>query len=157
MAFRYLENPFHEQHNSKANLKRLIYLVQFVYKNIALRYYATFKVRKFESLFCKINTFLQKTTSSIGLQAEQIFSVNMWHTCFFNFSCGFCGFFFYVISLCYFQKFQLLVVQKFWTNFCFIVLLFAQKVCLRFLKSYFKLDILTFLSFVVHFLVDTFN
>ena len=27
---------------------------------VSLRYYATFKVRKFESLFYKINTFLQK-------------------------------------------------------------------------------------------------
>ena len=42
-----------------------------------LRYYATFKVRKFESLFDKINTCLQKTTTCIGLQADQIFSVNI--------------------------------------------------------------------------------
>ena len=35
-----------------------------------LRYYATFKVRKVESLFYKINTCLQKTTTCIGLQAE---------------------------------------------------------------------------------------
>ena len=43
-----------------------------------LRYYATFKVRKFESLFHKINTCLQKTTTCIGgLQAEQTFSVNI--------------------------------------------------------------------------------
>ena len=42
-----------------------------------LRFYATFKVRKFESSFCKLNTFLQKTTTYIGLQAEQIFSVNI--------------------------------------------------------------------------------
>ena len=28
-----------------------------------LKYYATFKVRKFEWLFYKINTFLQKTTT----------------------------------------------------------------------------------------------
>ena len=42
-----------------------------------LRYYATFKVRKFESLFYKINTFLQKTTTCIGLQVEQIFPVNI--------------------------------------------------------------------------------
>ena len=39
-----------------------------------LRYYATFKVRKFEWLFYKINTCLQKTTTCIGLRAEQIFS-----------------------------------------------------------------------------------
>ena len=39
-------------------------------------YDATFKVRKFES-FYKINTFLQKTITCIGLQAEQVFSVNI--------------------------------------------------------------------------------
>ena len=43
----------------------------------SLRYYAAFKVRKFESFFCKISTCLQKTTTCIGLQAEQIFSVNI--------------------------------------------------------------------------------
>ena len=37
--------------------------------------YATFKVRKFESFFYKINTSLKKITTCIGLQAEQIFSV----------------------------------------------------------------------------------
>ena len=42
-----------------------------------LRYYATFKVSKLESLFYKFNTFLQKTTTCIGLQAEQTFSVNI--------------------------------------------------------------------------------
>ena len=42
-----------------------------------LRYYATFKVRKFESLFCKINTCLQKTTTCNGFRAEQILSVNI--------------------------------------------------------------------------------
>ena len=54
-----------------------------------LRYYATFKVRKFESLFCKINACLQKTTTCIRVQAEQIFSVNIY--IFFNFGLGFCG------------------------------------------------------------------
>ena len=57
----------------------------------SLRYYATIKVRKFELLFYKINTFLQKTTTCIGLQAEQIFPVNTWYTYFFNFGRGFCG------------------------------------------------------------------
>ena len=42
-----------------------------------LRYYATLKVRKFESLIYKINTRLQKTTTCIGLLAEQILSVNI--------------------------------------------------------------------------------
>ena len=38
---------------------------------------ATFKVKNIESLFYKINTFLQKTTTCIRLQAQQIFSVNI--------------------------------------------------------------------------------
>ena len=42
-----------------------------------LRYYAIFQVRKFESQFCRINTCLQKTATFIGLQTEQIFSVNI--------------------------------------------------------------------------------
>ena len=104
-----------------------------------LRYYATFKVRKWV-VFYKSNTCLQKATTCIGLQAEQIFSIKK-------------GF------LCYFQKLQLHVVEKFWTNFCCIVVLhlWAQKKCLRLIKSYFKLEILIFLSFVVSFLVDMFN
>ena len=71
-----------------------------------LRYYATFKVRKFKSLFYKINTCLQKTTTCIGLQAEQIFSVNIQHT----FSVV--GMAFMDPYLYYFQKLQL-VVKKF--------------------------------------------
>ena len=43
----------------------------------SLRYYSTFKVRKFESLFYKINTCLQKNTTCFGLWAEQIFPVNI--------------------------------------------------------------------------------
>ena len=50
-------------------------------------------MKKFESLFYKINTFLQKKTNCIGLQTEQILSVNIQHTYFFNFGRGFCGFF----------------------------------------------------------------
>ena len=38
MSFRYLKNLLHKQHNSKTKLKRLTYLVQFVFKNISLRY-----------------------------------------------------------------------------------------------------------------------
>ena len=46
-----------------------------------------------ESLSCytKLIYFLQKTTSCIGLQAEQIFSVNIKYTYFFNFVHGFWG------------------------------------------------------------------
>ena len=89
----------------------------------------------------------------IGLRAEQIFSVNIYYTYF-----SILGVTFTFPFLCYFQKLQLLV-KTFSTNFCCIVLLYlwAQNVCLRFLKSYFKLEILIFLSFVVSFLVDMFN
>ena len=66
---------------------------------------------------------------------------------------------FWPFLFCYFQKLQLLVVKIFWNNPCCIVFLFAwaQKVCLRFLKSYFKLEMILSLSFVVPFLVDMFN
>ena len=87
------------------------------------RYYATFKVRKYESLFYKINTCLQKTTTCIGLRTEHIFSVNIYYTYFSIFGVAFT-----VPFLCYFQKLQPLVVKKFWTNSCcFVVLhLWAQ-------------------------------
>ena len=106
-----------------------------------LRYYATFKMRKFELLFYKINTCLPKPTTCIGLQAEQMFSVNTKYPYFSILSVAFV-----VPLLSYFQKLQLLAVKRFWTNFCCIVLLYlwAQKVCLKFLKSYFKLEILIF-------------
>ena len=45
-------------------------------KHMILRYYADFGNREFESLFYKINICLQKATICIGLQTEQIFSVN---------------------------------------------------------------------------------
>ena len=55
-----------------------------------LRYYATFKVTKFVSLFYKLNTCLQKTTTYVGLQAEPIFpvtllKVTLLHGCFLRF------------------------------------------------------------------------
>ena len=59
-----------------------------------LRYYATFKVRKFESLLYKIDTCLQNTTTCLRLWAEQIFSVNIYYIYFFNFGRGFCDSFF---------------------------------------------------------------
>ena len=42
-----------------------------------LRQYTVFKVRKLESLFYKINSCLQKTTTCIRLQTEQILSLNV--------------------------------------------------------------------------------
>ena len=68
-----------------------------------LRHYATFKVRKFESLFYKINTFLQKTTSYFGLRVEKIFSVNT-YTYF-----SILGVPFTDPCLCYFKKLQVLL------------------------------------------------
>ena len=56
---------------------KVVYVKNCIQKILNLRYYATFKVRKFESLFYKINTFLQKSTTCIGLQTEQILSVNI--------------------------------------------------------------------------------
>ena len=55
--------------------KRLKFVKQQEAREL-LRYYATFKVRKFEWLFYKINTCLQKTTTCIRLWVEQIFLVN---------------------------------------------------------------------------------
>ena len=88
------------------------------------------------------------------LQAEQIFSVNIWYIYFFNSVGGFCGFFLY-----YFQKLQLLVTKFFWNNYCCIahLIVWFQKMCFRVLKSYFKLEILIFLSFVVSSLVHILN
>ena len=52
--------------------------LQLYFKIVALNLlYATFKVRKFDSSFYKINTFLQKLTTCPGLQTEQILSVNL--------------------------------------------------------------------------------
>ena len=70
------------------------------------------------------------------------------------------GVVFGVPLLCYFQKLQFLAVKKFWNKFCNILQLFvwAQKVaCLIFLKAYFKLNRLIFLSFLVSFLVNILN
>ena len=69
-----------------------------------LSYYATFKVRKSESLFYKINTCLQKTTTCIGLRADQVFSVNIKYTYFSIWGVAFTE---------PFQKLQLLVVKNF--------------------------------------------
>ena len=55
-----------------------ISIIDFQQVNVDwLRYYATFKVRKFKSLLYKLNTFFQKITTCIGLQTEQILFVNI--------------------------------------------------------------------------------
>ena len=139
-----------------------------------LRYYATFKVNTFESLFSKINTRWQKTTTCIGLQAKQISLNILLYMCIYL--SIYLSIYMYIINVCiyiysilgmafsapilyYIQKLQLLVIKKFWNNFDCIVLLFvwAQKVCPRFLKSYFKLEMLIFLSFVASSLVVMFE
>ena len=73
-------------------------------------YYATFKVRKFKLLLYKINACLQKTTTCIGLEAEQIFLVNIYMgpLPFFILNGAFT-----VPFLFCFQKLQLLDVKKF--------------------------------------------
>ena len=104
---------------------------------LLLRYYATFIVRKFEWLFYKVNTFLQKTTTCIGLQAEQIFSVNI------SYIFSILGVAFVVPFPCYFQKLQLFVVKKFWSDFCWIVFPFvwSQKMSQIFKISFQTRDI----------------
>ena len=58
-------------------------------KIFVLRYYATFKVRKFEWLFYKINTCMQKTTTCIAGRAD-ILSKYILHI-FFQFGHCFCS------------------------------------------------------------------
>ena len=71
----------------------------------------------------------------------------------FTYFCNF-GRDFYGVFL--FPKTPASCCKKNWNNLCCTVLLFAwaQKICLRFLKSYFKLEMLILLTFVVSFEVD---
>ena len=57
------------------------YIAAFDDFDNTLRYYVTFKLKKFESLFYKINTFFKKTTTCIGLQAEQILFPKVTSSC----------------------------------------------------------------------------
>ena len=91
-------------------------------------------MRNFESLFYKINTFLQKNLLSwIADRANIICKYTTY--IFFSFGCGFCGFFSML-----FVKAPASCGKKKLNNFCWIVLSFvwAQKVCLRFLKILFQ-------------------
>ena len=96
----------------------------FPKENVKLRYYATFKVRKFEPLFYKINTCLQKNYHLHWIAGRATMLCQYLIYIFSILGVGFS-----VLSLCYFQKLQLFVVKKFWNSFCCIVLLFvwAQK------------------------------
>ena len=71
-----------------------------------------------------------------GLQAEEIFSVNIDIYIFSILAVATV-----VLFLCYFQKLHLLVIKKLWNNFYCIVLLliWAQKAS-QILKPYFKLE-----------------
>ena len=73
-----------------------------------LRYYCIFKVRKFESLFLKVNTYLEKTSVCIGLWVEQIFLINKQYAYF-----SILGVAIAVPFLCHFQKLQLIFVISF--------------------------------------------
>ena len=67
LLFSYFSNAFRHLLVTKIdnNAKKLL-----IFPRSDLRYYATFKVRKSESLFYIIDTCLQKTTTCIALQAE---------------------------------------------------------------------------------------
>ena len=60
-----------------------------------------------KSLFYKINSCLQRTTTCIGLQTEKIFSVDILHIYFSNFWRDLCGSF-----TIFSQKLQFLVLKK---------------------------------------------
>ena len=96
----------------------------FPKENVKLRYYATFKVTKFEPLFYKINTCLQKNYHLHWIAGRATLLCQ-----YLIYIFSILGVAFSVLSLCYFQKLQLFVVKKFWNSFCCIVLLFvwAQK------------------------------
>ena len=109
-------------------------------------YYATFKVRKLKSLFYKINTCLQINNHLHWIAGRASILSKYIAYIFFNFGRGFCGSFSMLLT-----KAPASCGKKLWSNFSCIVLLFAwaQNMCLRYLKSYFKLEILIFLSFMV--------
>ena len=94
------------------------------------RYYATFKKRKFE-LFYKVTTSLQRNPTCIGFQAEEIFTVNIKYTYFFNFRLGFCSSF----SM-FFPKAP---ASCGWTNFEIVFFLYCTFICMSSKSvSYFK-------------------
>ena len=121
---------------------------------IRFRYHATFRVRKFCSCSTKLIHVCKKLPLVLDCGQTKYY-LEKFNIYIFSIL----GVAFAVPFVCYFQKLQLLVIKKFWDNFWWIVLLFvwAQKLCLRFLKSYFKLEIVIALSFLVPFLVVIFD
>ena len=105
--------------------------------SLPLRYYATFKVRKSESLFYKINTFLPKKYLLHWIADRENIICKYIAYIFFQFWVRLLRFLFYAIS----KSSSFLWQKNILNDFFCIVLLFvwAQKVCLRFLKSYFEL------------------
>ena len=81
---------------------------------------------------------------ALDCRHKQISSVNIYINIhiYFNFGCSLCD---------YFSMFFEIILLHY-TSVCM-----TSKVCFRSLKSYFRLEILMFLSFVVSFLVDVFN
>ena len=120
---------------------------------ICLRYYATFKVRKFELLLYKINTCFQKNyhlhwiAGRVNILSKDIINI-------FQFWTWLLRFLSYIISKSYSFLLQKHSEQIFATLYFYI---YELKKCLKFLKSYFKLEIIIFLSFPVSFLVHMFN
>ena len=117
---------------------------EFVMNNKPSLRYATFKVRKFKWLFYKINTCLPKTTTCIGLLAEQIFLVN-----------GYCNSF--PMSFPKAPASCCKIILNYVLQYCTSILLSSKSVS-QILNSYFKLEILIFLFFDEEpFLVYMFN
>ena len=82
----------------KTENERLFHFSEFYGKLVfVLRYYATYKMRKFESLY-KINTFLQKLPLNIGLPAGQNVIYKYINYKFVQFWASLLRFLFFVIS-----------------------------------------------------------
>ena len=75
-------NTLFRLNRDKSGGSIVIIIREDIATKLLLRYYATFRVRKFESFLYNINTCLQKTTTCIGLRAEKILSVNISYTYF---------------------------------------------------------------------------
>ena len=119
-----------------------------------LKYYVTFRVRKFKSFFYKINTCLQNYHLYWIAGRANILSKYIIYI-FFNFGRGFClRFLSYVFS----KRSSFLLEKNFGLIFAALFLYIYEvkksqivSNCLKFLKSYFKLEILIYLFFVVSF------
>ena len=99
---------------------------------------------KFESLFYKINTCLQKNFHFhwIGGIANILCKNRIYNIYIYIYIYSILGVAFVAFAIsfpCYFQKLQILVVKKIWNNFCCIVIVFvwAQKLS-QILKIFFQ-------------------